>query len=347
MRLLKRILLLLLILLLIFASYTVLSVGTFRSIEATFDGRVLRSIPLKGAEDITISLPDSFALISATDRQGYPATEEAGGIYWMDLRNDRFDPVPLTQNFPLPFAPHGISLFAKDSSYQLMAINHTPTGHSIEVFELKDQTLAHLQTLEHPSMIQPNDVVMLDEKRFYFTNDHAYPKGIGRLMEDYGGLAVSDVIYFDGNDYRKVADGIAYANGINVDTSRNLLYVASPRFFLVKVYHIQEDGSLSFVEDIPCGSGVDNIELDPSGDLWIGAHPQLLQFSAYAKGNREIAPSEIIKIHYEAKGIYTVESLYLEKGETLSASTVAAPFGNRLLVGSVTDDHFLVLERND
>ncbi|MEL6733921.1 MAG: hypothetical protein AAFP83_22480, partial [Bacteroidota bacterium] len=72
-----------------------------------------------------------------------------------------------------------------------------------------------------------------------------------------------------------------------------------------------------------------------------------LQFSAYAKGNREIAPSEIIKIHYEAKGIYTVESLYLEKGETLSASTVAAPFGNRLLVGSVTDDHFLVLERND
>ncbi len=203
------------------------------------------------------------------------------------------------------------------------------------------------RTLTDPAIVSPNDLVLLDEVRFYFTNDHGFTKGIGRLLEDYAGLAMSNVVYFDGTEYREVADGIAYANGINYDKKRNLIFVASPRGFLVNVYSRNEDGSLNFIDDIPCGTGVDNIEFDTEGNLWIGAHPNLLRFTAYAQGKEETSPSEIVKIKYRGEGDYTIETIYLEDGSAMSASTVAAPFGNLILVGNLMDEGFFVLKSND
>jgi arylesterase/paraoxonase len=224
-----------------------------------------------------------------------------------------------------------------------MAINHILDAHSIEVFKLNKNILTHEKTLTDDFMVRPNDIVMIDKDRFYFTNDHGYTKGLGMLAEDYLGLALSNVIYFDGSTYREVASGISYANGINYDAKRNLLFVASPRKFLVKVYSILENGSLEFIEDIDCGTGVDNIEFDTEGNLWIGSHPNLLKFASYAKGKEEHSPSEIIKIDYRGKNDYSVKTIYLEDGKTMSASTVAAPFGDYLLSGNVMDDTFLIL----
>jgi arylesterase/paraoxonase len=114
---------------------------------------------------------------------------------------------------------------------------------------------------------------------------------------------------------------------------------------MLKVYQKNEDGTLIFVEDINCKTGVDNIEFDENNDLWIGAHPNLLHFAAYAKGDKETSPSEIIKIKYLKKGTYSIEQIYMEDGTNMSASTVAAPFNNLILTGNVMDNHFLILKR--
>lgn len=348
MKLVKKILLIVLVLLIIFVAHIFISTGYFRTIENRFDGEVIKRIELPGAEDITVSLTDSFAIVSSTKRGVYPPKkEEIGGLYLIDLKSNDYKVTPLTISFNKPFAPHGISMINTDSSYQVMAINHTLDGHSIEVFKLKNKTLTHEQSLRDKSMVRPNDVVMIDEERFYFTNDHGYTKGLGMLLEDYTGLPFSNVIYFDGKNYREVADGISYANGINFDSKRNLIYVASPRKFLVKVYKNHPDGSLEFIEDIDCGTGVDNIEFDNEGHLWIGAHPNLLGFSAYAQGKKEYSPSEIIRINYKTKNDYSVESVYLEDGKNMSASTVATPFGDLILTGNVMDDSFLILKYRD
>tara|TARA_B110000046_G_scaffold52393_1_gene58582 strand:- start:1372 stop:2433 length:1062 start_codon:yes stop_codon:yes gene_type:complete len=347
MRFIKKILLVLFVGLLIFVGHLLVSTGFFRTIEPKFDGKILKTVALSGAEDIMISQIDSFALISSTNRAIYPSnSEEKGGLYLTDLKINDFIPIPLTATFNKPFAPHGISFFKKDSSYQVMAINHTPKGHSLEVFELHDKTLHHVRTLKHPSMVQPNDIVLVAENQFYFTNDHKYTSGFGKYFEEYSGAAISNVVYFDGNNYREVAKGIAYANGINYDRKRHLIYVASPRRFLIKVYEVEANGSLTYIEDIPCGTGVDNIELDQHGNLWVGAHPNLLRFNAYAKGSKKISPSEIIKIKYRKKGDYSVEKIYVDDGQKMSGSTVAAPFGNLIFMGNVLDDVFLILERN-
>ena len=344
---LKRIFVIGIIFLIGFVAYTFKTTGFFRNIENQFDGEIWKEVPVKGAEDITASLIDSFALISATNRIEYPPNEEEfGGLYFMDLKSGDFNIKHLTRFFSTSFAPHGISMIKMDSTYRVMAINHTPQGNSIEVFTLIGDSLTHNRTLMDASMISPNDLVILDENRFYFTNDHHYTNGIGLLIEEYAGRAISNVVYFDGENYREVANGIAFANGINFDPKRNLVFVASPRGFLIKVYSKNENGSLSFVEDIPCGLGVDNIEIDVQGNLWIAGHPNLLRFQSYAKGNKETAPSEIIKIVYKGKNNYSIQRVYTNDGSTLSGSTVASPFGDYIFLGNVMDAKFLILKHN-
>ena len=153
------------------------------------------------------------------------------------------------------------------------------------------------------------------------------------------------MVYSDGSEYREVADGIAYANGINLDRKRNMLFVASPREFLIKAYHQKESGDLEFIEDIHCGTGVDNIELGPDGKIWSGGHPSLLAFTAYAQGRKKIAPSEIITIDYRNTGDYSKEVIFLDDGRKMSASSVAVVYNDYIFAGNVMDNHFLILKR--
>ncbi|MEW7292286.1 SMP-30/gluconolactonase/LRE family protein [Aquimarina sp. 2304DJ70-9] len=346
MRVTKRITLIILVLVLSFITHTLVSTGFFRTVENQFDGKVVKKVALPGAEDITISYVDSFAIVSSTHRLVYPPKkEEQGGLYILELKSGNFDITNLTASLKKPFAPHGISMIKKDSTYTIMAINHTLEGHSIEVFSLYNGNLIHKRTITDPSLKSPNDIVLIDENRFYVTNDHGYTKGIGKFFEEYGGLSVSNVVYFDGEKFIEVADGIAYANGINFDPKRNLLYVASPRGFEIKVYSRNKDGLLDFIEDIPCGTGVDNIEIDNEGHLWSGAHPNLLRFKAYAQGKENTAPSEVIKVTYREKNEYSVEKIYVNDGEMMSGSSSATAFGDLILTGNVMDDEFLILKK--
>lgn len=343
----KKLLLLFILALVVFALYTFISTGFFRSVENRFEGETVLEIPIKGAEDITVSAVDSFAIVSATARLAFPPTEqEHGGLYYMELKSGNFVLTHLTPNFGKEFAPHGISMFKRDSVYTLAVVNHMMDEHSIEIFTLVGKELTHIRTEKSTKLVSPNDVVLLDEKRFYVTNDHGNAEGLGRLLEDYGNLAISNVLYFDGQQFTEAAEGISFANGINLDTKRKLVFVASPRRFLIKVYSMGDDNSLTFVEDIPCGTGVDNIEFDDEGNLWVGCHPNLLRFTVYATGKKETSPSEVLKIAYRGKGDHTVESIYTNDGAQVSATSVAAPFGNLLFVGNVKDNQMLILKRN-
>jgi arylesterase/paraoxonase len=343
----KRLFFAIFILLFLFVANIFISTGFFAHIQNKFDGEIIKKIDIAGAEDITISKKDSFAIISSTTRYRMPhSKQEFGGLYLIDLKTNKYNPILLTKGFKKPFAPHGISMFQKGGITTIAAINHTIDGEFIEIFTLIKTQLTHKKTLKNKQIYSPNDIVLLDETRFYFTNDHKYKNGIQRLAEDYLGLSISNVIFFDGKNYKEVANGIGYANGINFDKKRNLIFVASPRKFSIKVYQKNEDETLTFIEDIDCKTGVDNIEFDENNDLWIGAHPNLLHFSAYAKGDKKTSPSEIIKIKYSNKGDYKIEQIYMNDGSKISASTVAAPFGKVILTGNVMDNHFLVLKRN-
>ena len=339
----------LVLILFVLVGYIFFSTGFFREIDISSPNKTIARIALKGAEDIVVDQEGGFAIISATNRMVYPPTKpESGNLYFIDLNDEKFQPVNLTSKLELAFAPHGIDMMKiSDTTYHILAINHINKQHSIEKFLLKGKKLIHLKTLRNESLIQPNDLEIISPDEFYFTNDHGFTEGLGKIIEEYGGLAFSNVIRVYRDNYSEVATNIAYANGIAYDHERKLLYVASPRHFKVKVFYRKSNGILDFIEDIPAKTGVDNLTLDDFGNIWIGAHPNLLRFASYAKGDYEISPSEIIKIKYESRNQYLVESLWVDNGEKMSGSTVAVPYNNWLLVGNVMDDHFLIIENDD
>lgn len=334
---------LLILLLILVIANILISTGFFRKINNTENYEVIAEIPLKGAEDFSISYSDGFMLISQDDRAARrDGNAKRGNIYLLDLKQtDGFEVQNLTEKMSFPFYPHGLSLYKLDSGrYQVLVINHAK-GHSIEEFTLWGDSLVHEQTFQNQSMISPNDVIALDENAFYFTNDHGNTSKLGLLAENYLGLAVSNVVMYRSEAYQEVANNIAYANGINVSADRKQLLVASPRDFQVNYYDIMPDGLLVLDEQLAVGTGVDNIELDEDGNLWIGSHPNLLAFTAYASGKKPAAPSEIIKITPNR----TFESLYENDGALVSASSVAAPYKDLLFVGTVMDDLLLVLRK--
>ncbi|MEO1655648.1 MAG: SMP-30/gluconolactonase/LRE family protein, partial [Bacteroidota bacterium] len=332
--------------------YIFYSTGFFRSIENRFNGQVAHKIPIPGVEDLQISYEDHFALLSSDDRAARrDGHSQAGHLYYLDLRDPKSPLLQLTQDLPFQFYPHGISMVKiGENKYRIFAINHVPQArrveNSIEVFDLEGKRLSHIKTLKDPKMISPNDLVALDGERFYFSNDHGDTQGLRRLAEDYLAWGASNVVYFDGSDYKVVAENLAYANGINFDQKNQRLFVASTRKFFVRVFDVQEDGSLEKIEDIPCGTGVDNIEFGPEGRIWIGCHPSLLTFVSYAQAKRDISPSEIIRLDYQGKGDYQKDIIYLNDGQAISACSVAAPYEDMILVGAVMDTHFLILQEN-
>ncbi len=354
----KRILKIIGILLLIFVLYFVYDLsktGTFRSIENSYQGQI-ESYDIPGAEDFAISYEDGFMIISSDDRAGRrDGKDYISGLYHMDLASKAI--TPLITSRDMEIYPHGIHMLQLDSAkYRLLVINHitkstegvssldTEAEHSIEEFTLEGKTLRFIKSHKDDLVFSPNDVVAVDREKFYYSNDHGSKTSLGLQMEDLLGFKRSNVGYFDGQAYKIVAEDIAYANGINLDQKRDILYVASPRHHKVISYDINDDGTLDKIEDIPCDSGVDNIEIDESGKLWIGSHPKSLMTLPYFAGSNEYSPSEIVTIDYRGKGDYDVRSIYESDGKDMSASTVAIRYGDKIYVGNVMDDHFIALD---
>jgi arylesterase/paraoxonase len=325
--------------------------GQFRSIESRFSGKFVANIDLIGAEDMTASEDGGFLIISSFDRASRNAGNLIqGGLYFMDLKTDTFQVKSLAENIGKPFYPHGIDMIRLDSSrHRLFVINHVGDSNMVEVFTLYDRdSLVHEKTLTDEKMFSPNDIVAIGENEFYFTNDKNSKKTWGKFQETYLQKKRCRITYFDGENYRDVIEnGMPYSNGIRYDFDRKLMYIASSRNFSVSVYNRLENGDLEFVESIPCGTGVDNIELDEEGNLWIGCHPKLLAFSNYAKGKQEVSPSEIIKITYKSLGDYEISSVFLDDGSNLSGMSTAAIYKDLIFTGNVMDDHFLILKQND
>lgn len=343
---LKKTLLILLVVILVAGGYflsIMYTTGYFREIESVSFGEVFQEIPLAGAEDITADYESNIMIISAFDRSADKRGESpTGGLYIVDLLEQPFKPVRLSDGLGSGFHPHGISLYKLDSGkYQLLVVNHQNGKQTIEQFELNlPNELVHERTYDDPSIVSPNDIIALDADRFYFTNDHKNTEGLALIAENYLGLALSNTLFFDGSGFREVAGAIQYANGITISPDRKDLYVAAPRGFKILKYEILEEGYLGEPETIPAKTGVDNMEWDEDGNLWIGCHPDLLTFSSYAGLKRSISPSEVLKIQGDK-----IETVYMNDGKEVSASTVAVPYKEYLFIGTVMDNKLLVLKR--
>jgi arylesterase/paraoxonase len=249
----------------------------------------------------------------------------------------------LTAGLTMKFQPHGISFYTgPDGRKYLFVINHQPPRHFVEIFEFVNNTLVHLETISGSSMISPNDIAAVGPRQFYFTNDHGSKSNWGRRFEDYLRLSHSNIVYYDGTSLKKVADDLAFANGIWATADGKTIYATST---IGQKFHVYArdgaSGSLQQVAKLDLGSGCDNIDVDAKGKIRIACHPKLFSLMKHMKERTKKAPSQIMEVFKSDNGEYSFKETYCNLGEEISAASVAAAYRNRILIGAIFEDFFL------
>jgi len=320
--------------------------GEFKKINPHFKAECKSITGVLSSEDITIDPKTGLAFISSADRRTQWSSSsyvQKGAIYGLDLNSRDPELVNLTADFAEEFNPHGIGLWIGENGKSLFVVNHRQDGHFVEIFDFENNKLIHRESIEGALMHSPNDVIPVGPRAFYVTNDHGNSSELGRVVEEYLQLARSLVLYYDGDDFRIVAEGLTYSNGINLSHDGRTVYVAATVGQEVCVYDRDKGtGDLTLRHTVDLGTGPDNIEVDESGNLWIGCHPKLLTFVKYSKDPQELSPSQVLKVTVRKPASDTVDEIYLNSGEPLSGSSVAAVFGDTMLIGSVFDTRFLL-----
>jgi arylesterase/paraoxonase len=304
-----------------------------------------------GPEDIVIDHERGIAFVAATDRRAITAGAEnvRGGIYAIDLSGDptTWTLRPVTAHVPAAFQPHGLGLYVDSAGVRTLAVvNHTGDVDSVELFDVaEDGILSHRATVRDQGMFALNDVQPVGHSTFYATNDHGSASALQNLVSDVLMLSPASLVYFDGTTVREVASDLAYANGVNVSPDGKTVYVAQTSGLTLNIYDRDiATGDLSQTDFVALGTGLDNVDVAPDGTLLIGAHPKLLDFVSHAADEKNLSPSQVVRLIPRAGGGGVADTVYLNLGDQLSGSSVAATYGDLMLVSGVFDPKILVCD---
>ncbi|KAM4581023.1 serum paraoxonase/arylesterase 2-like [Odontesthes bonariensis] len=294
-----------------------------------------------GAEDITI-LKDGLAFLSTgLHYPGMPSfSDDPGKMYVLDLLHPQPTPVELQIKGDLDlgsFNPHGISVYQDeaDDSVYLFVVNHPQHKSQVEIFRyVEDDTLVHLKTITHSLLHSVNDIVAVGAEHFYATNDRPFQYYLLQLFVVVLGLPLTDVVYYSPQEVRVAAGGILGANGINLSPDKRYVYVSDILDHEIDVFERQDGEQLVFVKSVAVGSLCDNIEVDhKTGDVWLGCHPNGNKLSKYDPEDPPGSEVILIKDILSLRPVVSLE--YADDGRELMASTVAAPYEGKLIIGTV------------
>jgi arylesterase / paraoxonase len=85
------------------------------------------------------------------------------------------------------------------------------------------------------------------------------------------------------------------------------------------------------------GTGVDNLDVEDDGRLWIASHPKLLSFAQHASNPAKGAPSQVIVLEPATAGTGgKIDQVYLKgPDDKFSGASVAVRNGDTMVLGSV------------
>lgn len=340
----KKIVVILLLAVMYFTGSMLIDAGSFKVIENKFEGEVVRIYnSMAGPEDLDIDEENGLIFISSMDRRLVRNGKESpnDGIYLLHLDSSE-EPSKIPTTLKREFHPHGISFFKKNGKSYLFAVNHTKDGDFVEAFRFENQQLNHMDTFEDPMMCCPNDLVAVDVDKFYVSNDHGNEDGVGRILEDYLKIPSSYLLYYDGKEFTKAYEELNYANGVDVSNDGRKLYLThTTGRELITFDRNPESGFLEVKNTLKLGTGVDNINVDGKGDIWVAAHPKLFNFVEHARNPSKKSPSQIIKITPHGQNAFGVDEIYTNNGEEMSGSSAVVSYNGEIFVGAVFEKKLL------
>ncbi|KAM4688224.1 serum paraoxonase/arylesterase 2-like [Discoglossus pictus] len=296
-----------------------------------------------GSEDIDI-LPNGLAFITANLK--YPgiidlAPEKHGEIFLLDLNDDNLHPISLrfSKDFDLEtFNPFGLSTYIddKDGTVYIFVVNYAHYKSSVEIFKFQDEdnVLMHLKTIKHKLLSSVDDIKAVGPESFYATNFLYFTDFTMKHIEMFLGLAWSNVVYYSPSEVKEVASGFNFANGINASPDKKYIYVADFLGHTVHVYEKHADWSLSQIKVLDLETMPDNLFVDQNtGDVWAGGHPNGWNLFVYSTDR--LPGSEVVRVQDILSDNPIVTQVYANNGSVIQASSIAAVYEDKLLVGTV------------
>lgn len=327
---------------------TLRDAGAFRRISPHFAGTCREIRGVVGPEDVVVHPRTRIAYVAGYDRRAAERGQATPGAIW-SWPLDRPDSAPrnLTPGAGTEFQPHGLGLWLAPEGRRdrLFVVNHPAPGsgkppHVVEAFEIDGDALVPVAAWSDPDLlVMPNDVAPVGPDRFYLTNTHVNPKGRAQDVETLLRLPRAKVLYFDGNGFRPVREGELMPNGVAASADGRRVWIASTTGLEVKEHERDpSSGDLRYVRSFFVGTGVDNIDVDADGDLWIGSHPKLLAVPPMVTDPAAKSPSQVVRLRPSTG---EVEEVFLDDGSRMSGSSVGVRVGDRLIVGQIFGDFFL------
>ena len=343
---------------------TAWATGGLTPLDPHFLGECRSVAGLAGAEDLAIHPRTGVAYLSAYDRSADARGQPVRGAIYAYRPGSGERPRDLTTELPASFRPHGISLWLNPDKTRgardaLFVVNHAGGEHSVEIFDVEPERLVPRRTVRDPSFMSPADVLAVSREAFYVTNDSGTEPGEWSWwIENVLRFPFANVVYYDGQRSFEVANRIAKANGIAMSPDRSTLYVAALLGGVIHVYDRDEETGVAVERTrIKVRTSPDSVEVDASGNLWVGAHPRLLTllwhvaFGADSSASTPPegalwdpstrAPSQVLRIKPQSGGQYELNEIFADDGTALMASSSALLHRDRLLIGSLTDTHIL------
>jgi len=243
------------------------------------------------------------------------------------------------------FRPHGISVLEDSTKgeHLLYVVNHPfPKPDAVEKFRFKPDTqeLIHLKSFTSEQMRITNDLAVLEEDQFYISNFIYSKSPIMFHVETLVPLAWGSILFFDGEEFGNVAPGLVVPNGVTLSKDKRFLYVAMAIEQELRVFEIKADKSLVLVQNVFIHSFPDNLHLSQDGHtIYVGSHPIIHLAMAHLADPWLKAPSQALSFPLQ-DGLVQVESgeeLLYDDGRLIKASTVAAVFDGKLMVGTLHD----------
>lgn len=330
--------------------------GEFTTLTPVFEGTCQPVLAgMTGAEDVVLDRSSGTLFVSSDDRRGWQSGSPSNGAIFtvtLDEAGAASAPVKAFDGGGDAFHPHGISLWqGADGQRVLMAVNHAGrtdiTATRVEIFDVGDaNTLTLRRSVQIPGLVRINDIAATGPDSFYATRESALQPGslsevLALILAD-GGKSGS-VWYFDGTTGRQVATGIGFANSVALSPDGARVYVSGT---LDRTLHLFDrnpaDGALTLHDKVFLGTGLDNLDVEPDGRIWIGSHPKLFTWLAHARDAARAAPVQVIIVEPAAEGTGgKVDQVLLQDGtvgpDGFSGATVAVRTGQTLVMGSVFD----------
>jgi hypothetical protein len=292
-----------------------------------------------GPEDIVLDAGNNRMLVSCNERRsGMP---HVGEIYAIDLTTDEATILP-RNNFPnIPFNPHGFDMQTVNGINYLYVIDHfndSSATTAIVQFKINASNLEFVRAYTDSLLISPNDLTVMPNGSFYFSNDKNSRNILDLLTDPRNG----SVGYCDGNSiWKKVDSHLSYPNGLY--NENNKLYLATSRNTALYTYDVQPDGSLQNKFTLSTINGIDNITAN-GNELIAAVHPDLIKFALLSLLPENLSPSRTYSIN---KQTGEARMIFDDDGSTITGSSTAVVHGSSLYLGQVFGEFVLKIENYD